>query len=269
MDAAARRHLDDPDWLADAYQRASAGTIAAELGVARDTVLAALRRNGITIRDRGDSRAFQVPRQLRDPEWLAARYQQASASTIAAELGVAPSSVVNALHRHGVAVRGPGERQRFRTPQQLHDPEWLRAQYATRSGALIATELGVSAPEVYAVMRQLGLSTDGPWVRRNTRRLNPPPKRRLEQLWRRHHTLTALARELGVSHVTVVVWLADIGIFLNDTPAITRQHLEQAITEGLTIDQIRRRHHVADRTVKVELRRFGLVDTHRHRRVPH
>lgn len=269
MDAVARRRLDDPDWLADAYQHASAGTIAAELGVARDTVLAALRRHGITIRDPGDSRTFQVPRQLRDPEWLATRYQHASASMIAAELGVAPSSVVNALHRYGIAVRGPGERQRFRTPQRLHDPEWLRTQYATKSGAQIATELGVSAPEVYAVMRQLGLPTDGPWVRRDTRRLDPPPKRRLEHLWRRHQTLKAVALELGVSHVTAAIWLADIGIFLNDTPAITRHHLEQAIAEGLTIDQIRRRHHVADRTVKIELRRFRLVDNHRHRPTPH
>jgi Mn-dependent DtxR family transcriptional regulator len=268
MDATSRRHLDDPDWLADAYRRASAGTIAAELGVARGTVLAALRRHGVTIRDRGDSRTFQVPPQLRDPDWLATRYQQASANTIAAELGVAPSSVANALHRHGIAVRGPRERQRFRTPERLHDPGWLRAEYSTKSGAQIAAELGVSAPEVYAVMRQLGLPTDGPWVRRDTRRLRPPPKRRLEQLWRQHQTLKAVAVQLGVSHITVVVWLADIGIFLSDTPAISRRQLEQAVAEGLTIDEIRRRHHVADRTVKVELRRFGLVDAHRHRPTP-
>lgn len=265
MDAAARHHLDDPDWLADAYQHASAGTIARDLGVARDTVLAALRQHGIAIRARGDSQTFHVPQQLRDPDWLAARYQHASASTIATDLGVAPSTVVNALHRHAIPVRGPSERQRFRTPERLHDPEWLRTQYATKSGAQIAAELDVSAPEVYAVMRQLRLPTDGPWVRRDTRRLTPPPKRRLAQLWRRHNTLKAVAVELGVSHNTVAIWLADIGIFLNREPALSRPQLEQAIAEGLTIDEIRRRHHVADRTVNVELRRHGLLNAHRHR----
>jgi hypothetical protein len=52
---------------------------------------------------------------------------------------------------------------------------------------------------------------------------------------------------------------------VKDTPAISRTDLVAAIDAGRTIRQIAAEHRVTGRTVKVELRRFGLVEAHRRR----
>jgi len=64
---------------------------------------------------------------------------------------------------------------------------------------------------------------------------------------------------------TAAIWLAEVGIFVNDTPAISRSDLETAIASQDSIDTIRRRHRVTDRTVVVELHRHGLFADHRRR----
>jgi hypothetical protein len=68
-----------------------------------------------------------------------------------------------------------------------------------------------------------------------------------------------------VSVNTTAVWLADVGIFVKDTPAISRRDLLDAISKGHTIADICHDHHVTDRTVAVELRRQSLLEAHKKR----
>ena len=72
-------------------------------------------------------------------------------------------------------------------------------------------------------------------------------------------------RPLGVSVNTAAVWLADIDIFIQDAPVISRRDLQDAIDKRQSIDDIRRQHHVTGRTVAVELRRHGLLEAHKKR----
>ena len=107
-------------------------------------------------------------------------------------------------------------------------------------------------------------------------------------------TLTSIANELGVSPATVSRaakragiavprrpppitrrrphpqlddpdWIAEIGIFIQDTPVISRRDLQAAIDKRQSIEDIRRQHHVTARTVAVELRRHGLLVAHKKR----
>lgn len=204
--------------------------------------------------------------KLNDGEWLADRYASASLGTIARELGVAPETVRRAMRRHGIEVRDRSSGQKFRAAPELHDPDWLREQYAAgQTGAQIAALLGVSLAAVHHAMARHGIETDGSWVRRDTTRLQRPPKRAIERLWNRHGTIKGVARELGAAHTTTAVWLADVGVFLHDVPAISRRDIERHIDAGRTIAEIAAAHRVADRTVMIELRRHGLVDAHRLR----
>jgi hypothetical protein len=169
------------------------------------------------------------------------------------------------LARHGIASRGPKDRQKFRTPPELDDPDWLRQQYSSKSGAQIASELGVSIVGLHKAMRRAGIEADGPWVRRDTRRLTPPPTDRLEQLWEPHRPSKAVAQALAVSQGMATVWLADVGSFLHDVPAISKTRSACGDRHGQSIDEIAAAHHLATRAVMIELRRHGLVEQHKHR----
>jgi len=79
-------------------------------------------------------------------------------------------------------------------------------------------------------------------------------------MWEAEETIKGVARQLEVSVNTTAVWLADIGIFINDTPVVSRRDLQDDIDKRQSIDDIRRQHHVTGRTVAVELRRHGLLD---------
>jgi hypothetical protein len=70
---------------------------------------------------------------------------------------------------------------------------------------------------------------------------------------------------LEVSVNTAAVWLADIGIFVKETPAISRRDLQSAIDDRRSIKDICREHHVTGRTVAVELRRHGLLEARKKR----
>jgi hypothetical protein len=84
-------------------------------------------------------------------------------------------------------------------------------------------------------------------------------------LWETEETHEGIARHLDVSVNTTAIWLADIGIFVKDTPVISKRDLQSAIDGRMSIDDIRRQHHVTGRTVAVELRRHGLLDAHQKR----
>lgn len=264
--AANSQGLEDAGWLAEQSATRSASSIARELGVAPGTVLRALRLHGIPIRSGTALRRATRRPELDDAEWLTEHYSRMSAEAIAAELGVAPSTVLRALRMHGIAVRGVRDKQKFRTPAVLDDADWLRQEYTSKSGAQIAAELGVSIPGVHKAMRRLGVEADGPWVRRDTTRLEAPSSTRLEQAWLTNESIKGVARTFGVSVPTAAVWLADIGIFRNPEPVISRSQLLAAIESGKSIEEIASDHRVGDLTVRVELRRHGLVEQHRRRR---
>jgi DNA-binding CsgD family transcriptional regulator len=257
--------VDDVTWLTEAAATRSSQVIATELGCAPATVQRAMRR--LDIAPRPANRDLR-PAELDDRAWLADQYEHASAETIAQLLGCAPATVNRALRRQGITIRSRND-QRHKMPARVYDEAWLRTQYeAGRTPAQIARELGVSTPLVYKSMARLGIELDGPWVRGNSRRLKRPPKRRLEQLWKRHGTIKQVARELDVSVNTAAVWLADVGIFVKEVPVISRSDMERHIAAGRSIREIMRIHHVTDRTVMVELRRHGLVKAHKLRPSP-
>lgn len=259
-----RRRLGDTEWLREQCETRSASSIARELGVAPETVLRAMRLHGIPVRHARSHRPRLRP-ELNDPVWLAERHDRMPPAAIADELGVADSTVRRALETHGIAIRDRSSGQRFRSPPELKDPEWLRAQYATKPASLIADQLGVSKAAVHKAMDRHGVDADGPWVRRDTTRLEHPSQSELERAWDQEGSIKGVARRLEVSHTTAAIWLADVGIFVRDSPAITRRDLLAAIEAGHTIREICVDHRVTDRTVQVELRRFGLVREHRHR----
>lgn len=65
--------------------------------------------------------------------------------------------------------------------------------------------------------------------------------------------------------MTARVWLAEIGIFASSVAALSERELRQAITTQRSIRDIAELGHVSTSTVKVELHRHGLFDTHRRR----
>lgn len=97
--------LYDTAWLRRARQRATPPEIAEQLGCSEVTVRWALWRSGIAPGEGTPTR----PSQLDDPGFLLAEYVHArrSARSIAAEVGCAPATVLNALRRQGIAVRSP------------------------------------------------------------------------------------------------------------------------------------------------------------------
>lgn len=93
--------LLDANWLRSRYVTDGAGmpSIARELRVSPRTVWWALRRHGIPTRPRSqDSR----PAELNDKRWLAEAVRSRSYRSIAAELGVSPSTVLRATRRLGI-----------------------------------------------------------------------------------------------------------------------------------------------------------------------
>jgi len=256
------RRLNDRAWLVVEYSTKTTATVAAELGVSRDTVCSALRAHNIPARSRSDQRRPTRPVGLYDPDWLRERYQSATGEAIADELGVSKASIYKALARYNIPRRTKF-RRRPESPLQLDDAGWLRQRYRQVSGPALAEELGVTGRTLYLALEKHGIEVDqSPWIHHGPARLTPPPATALVQAWEADGTLKGLARRFGVSFNTVAVWLADVGIFIKEVPAISKRDLQAAIAKKWSIDRIMQEHHVTGRTVSVELRRFGLKEAH-------
>ncbi len=204
------------------------------------------------------------PAVLDDPEWLRGAYATKSTPQIAGELGINKQMVLAALKRHGIAIRDRSHAQRNRRPQ-LQDMAWLEQRVAETSVIAVAAELGVTRYAVHAALARHGGNSAHRYNRR--REIDPPDESTITSWWEAEQTIEGVARRGKVSVNTAAVWLAQVGIFRNDIPAISRRDLQQAISNGDSIDVIRRRHHVTDRTVVVELHRQGLVEAHKHRHI--
>jgi hypothetical protein len=220
----------------------------------------ALRRAGVQLRTTSESAALHRCGELNDAIWLADRYDTSSTEQIARELNVNNQQVLGALRRLGISVRRRDETQRRQRPV-LHDPVWLRQRVDETSVTEVAKELGISVVGIQAALRRQG--EQSPYRYNAKAPMASPAPDVLEQWWQAEETIKGVARRGEVSVNTAAVWLAQVGIFVNDTPALTRRDLKQAIADGDSIDQIRRRHAVADRTVLVELHRHGLFAEHR------
>jgi hypothetical protein len=104
----------------------------------------------------------------------------------------------------------------------------------------------VSIAGLHRAMERLGLEADGAWVRRDATRLTRPSKRQLEQIWESEQSIKGVARRLGVSPTTAMVWLADVRIFVSDSPAIRRSDLLAAIKAGKSIRRLEAGQSVGD-----------------------
>jgi hypothetical protein len=176
--------------------------------------------------------------------------------------------VYAAMQHHGIERRDRSAMQKFRTPQELDDGEWLRQRFSAVSGPVIAAELGVARRTVYlALERHVIDASRSQWLNLGHVRLAAPDEASLRRIWEADETIKGVARQLDVSVNTAAVWLADIGIFVKDTPVISRRDLQAAIDAGQSVKEICRQHHVTGRTVAVELRRHGLLQAHKARHI--
>ncbi len=199
--------VNDPDWLRDAYERATVAEVAAERGVAVKTVSRRFATLAITARPVGEQASRQRRWELNDPEWLHREYEHRSTRDIADELGVNPQQVLAALHRHDIGVRSGPDTFRMRHPE-LHDPAALSARVADTSVA------DVAAVSVHAALRRHGVHSTHRY--NGKRPIQPPPDDVVEQWWDTDATIIGIARRGGVSVNTAAIWLAKIGIFVND-----------------------------------------------------
>ncbi len=255
--------VDDREWLRGAYASRTIAEIAAELGVSTKTVSRRLRAFEIVTRG-GRQRAFHARRpELNDPVWLRDRYSRGSSGEIAAELGVNAQQILAALHRHGIEVRSGPETLRHPI---LHDPQALFDSVASSSVDDVAAANGVTPVAVRAALRR----HDSHSIHRfdGVAPMPGPDATVLAGWWADEGTIKGVARRGDVSVNTASIWLARIGIFLHQTPAIARPDLVAAIAAGESIAAIGRRHRVTGRTVVVELYRHELFDAHRRRHIP-
>ncbi len=173
------------------------------------------------------------------------------------------ATVQTAMARLGVERRPSWETQVMNRPPILDDRDVLADVLQTASVADIADDLGVAVPTVQLAMKRLGVKS--PWKYDRATRLTPPTADELSAARGSEETIKGVARRFDVSVNTAAIWLARVGIFVSDVPAISKRELIAAIHDGDSIDVIRRRHAVTSRTVIVELHRHALYEGH-HRR---
>lgn len=105
-----------------------------------------------------------MPAELLDEGWLIDRLDAgATVRDVAAETGTDPRRVQRALRSFGLKW--------IPAPQKLLDIEWLTEQHATRTGAEIAEELGVTRVTIYKYLRRAGLSASASRDRGRSTRL--------------------------------------------------------------------------------------------------
>ena len=107
--------LHDAAWLGRKYAKHTVREIAAMLDCAPSGVTQALKRHGIPPRLKGRPRASP---NLQNRAWLEKAYEQHTSHEIAALLGCSQTTVWEALHKLGIAIRR-GKRRRAYPYKQL------------------------------------------------------------------------------------------------------------------------------------------------------
>ena len=257
--------LDDPDVLRDAYRTASLAEIADRIGVSTATVRRALIRHGIDRLPRNRNRRPPSARVLDDPAWLRERYRTQTAVQIATELGVASRTVYAAMDRHGIERRTEPGALKLRRPQ-LSDTGWLGSAVDRGSSRAVAAELEVSAGTVTTAYERAGIdpASSTRFYERGHKKRRPTADE-LRAAWHAEGTLRGVGQRFGIASTTAAVWLAEVDVFINPTPALPHSYLVSAIRNRWPITRIAAEHAVSVVTVKVELHRHGLFVSHRHR----
>jgi transposase-like protein len=187
-----------PERWAKAYEtgETNSSEIAREVGSTPQTVLQALRRQGVSTRPRGRPRTTA----LRLPEhWLRA-YEAGEASSIdiAREVGSTPATVLKALRRGGVSIRSAGGTSANQR-RLVQPPEHLVEAY--REGRMrpseIAKVLGCSPSVLCHAMRRLGVDRSG------YRRRLDERNRTIIAAYRGGETLTQLAHRFQLTRQRV------------------------------------------------------------------
>ena len=258
--------LDDPVRLATAYASStSIADLAVQVGVSSSTVRRALVRHGIDRLPRNRNRRPANARVLDDSGWLHERYLTSSGVEIANELGVTARTVYAAMDRHGIARRSEPGALKLRRPQ-LVDEEWLRSAVERGSSTAVANELKVSAGTLTGAYERAGIDPGSTTHLYERGRSSPrPSKDQLRSAWEADGTFRGVGRLLGVAHTTAAVWLAEVGVFADTTPALSRPLLLDGIERQWPVSRIAAEYRVGVTTVLVELHRHGLFVAHRQR----
>ena len=184
---------------------------------------------------------------------------------IATELGVSPRTVDAAMDRHGIERRTEPGALQLRRPQ-LVDADWLQCAVERGSSTAVATELNVSAGTVTTAYERAGIDpTSTTHLYKRGRSQPRPSADQLRTAWETEATFSGVGRQLGISHTTAAVWLAEIGVFAHTTPSLPRSVLVDSIERQLPVSRIATENQVSVRTVRIELHRHELFVAHRHR----
>ena len=258
--------FDDPARLSVAYgSSGSIAELARQVGVSNSTVQRALVHHGIPRLPRNRNRRPPSALVLDDPRWVRERYRTGTGVEIAKELGVSATTVYAAMQRHGIDRRAEPGTLKLRRPQ-LVDADWLRNAVEQNSSAAVAAELAVSPGTVTTAYVRAGIdpaSTARLYERGRPRQR--PSADELREAWDAEGTFRGVGRRLGIAHTTAAVWLAEVGVFSDTTPALLRSDLHDAIEGQWPISRIAAGYEVSVVTVKVELHRHGLFEAHRNR----
>lgn len=131
-----------------------------------------------------------------------------SASALARDLGVSAAGLVNWLKDAGVFEAASGGHQRSEREEKIRQ-EALRRYVPGESVRALAKDLGTSPPTLARWLKKAGLYVPAPTGRR--------PKKKLRQEALRRYvpgeSVKALAKDLGVSRKTLVIWLKEDGVY--------------------------------------------------------
>jgi hypothetical protein len=168
-------------------ERRSLRTLAADYGLDRKTVVAALRREGIRLPDPG-----RAPKVVADPVWLRTEYldRRRTLNDIAAGLAVSQGAVIRLLRAAGVPLRARGggsHRSSIAAPDGMPEPlasavmgqagvdRVRRFQVVSRAQSIgeAARTLGARQSAVTTQLIKLERACSGPLLVRSTRDRRP------------------------------------------------------------------------------------------------
>lgn len=163
---------------------------------------------------------------------------------IGEELGVSSRTVYAAMDRHGIERRAEPGALKLRRPQ-LVDGEWLKSAVERGSSTSVAAELEVSAGTVTAAYERAGIDPASTTHLYERGRSRPRPSAdQLRSAWETEGTFRGVGRRLGIAHTTAAVWLAEIGVFAETTPALPRSALTDGIERQWPVSRIATEHRV-------------------------
>jgi hypothetical protein len=169
------------------------------------------------------------------------------------------------MDRHGITRRTEPGMLKLRRPQ-LAEEVWLKDAVERASSRRVAAELAVSAGTVTTAYERAGIDpSSATHFYDRGRSLQRPTPDELRSAWELETSFLGVGRRLGIAHSTAAVWLAEVGVFADTTPALPRSVLIDAIDAQWPIARIAAEQKVSAVTVRIELHRHELFASHRTR----